>query len=317
MKNVALVLVCGCSIAALRLTKYCRTRPSSAPTVTPVDGWLLKKYLYPITYDMLYIPLMSTLVRLATCPNGYVQIVLPSGATCACIDHFGYFWVVGFTGFLVLYIAALRYKLYTEPLATTMDFRFQTSFQIIMVMARTLNPIVSMLVSQLDIEQHPAIGSGIALGFLFCMTLLFCYNYKVQPCIGSGRLPNNIRALTFSSAMYASLIVLAFIGASAPITDLYYALTPLPLLWLTVWRLNNRRALQFHIPDKSILGLLSDASSSTSRAVGTIAALYMDPSKLHPSDLAAVVNGIEKIAQGKELHTRVYALRILWFLHLE
>ncbi|KDO20329.1 hypothetical protein SPRG_21423, partial [Saprolegnia parasitica CBS 223.65] len=133
----------------------------------------------------------------------------------------------------------------------------------------------------------------------------------------SGRLPNNIRALTFSSAMYASLVVLAFIGASAPITDLYYALTPLPLLWLTVWRLNNRRALQFHIPDKSILGLLSDATSSTSRAVGTIAALYMDPSKLHPSDLAAVVNYIEKIAQGKDLYTRVYALRILWFLHLE
>ncbi|EQC39954.1 hypothetical protein SDRG_02609 [Saprolegnia diclina VS20] len=305
--NVVLVLLCTTAVLLLWLGKR----------ITPICDLWRKKYLYPMVFDVLYIPLTSTLVRLATCPDGYVQFVLPGGATCACIDHFGYFWGIGLSGFVALYLSALHYKLYTEPLATTMDFRFQTSFQIIMVMARTLNPIVSMLVSQLDIEHHPAIGSGIALGFLLCMTLLFCYNYKVQPCIGSGRLPNNIRALTFSSAMYASLCVLAFVGASAPIRHLYYALTPLPLLWLGVWRLNNRRALQFHIPDKSILGLLSDASSSASRAVGTIAALYMDPSKLHATQLAAVVDSIEKIAQGKELRTRVHALRILWFLHLK
>ncbi|OQR94361.1 hypothetical protein ACHHYP_01448 [Achlya hypogyna] len=306
--NLSLAVLSCCSILVLR---HCRFRSQSR------DYWL-KKYVYPVTFDVLYIPLTSTFVRLATCPEGYPRIALPGGGTCDCVDRFGIFWALGFTGFVALYVAALHYKMHIEPLATTMDFRFQTSFQIIMVMARTLNPIVSMLVSELNLRQHQATGILIAFGFFGCMGFLFTYNHKVQPCIGSGRLPNNIRALTFSSAMYSTVATFAFVVRPTAIVNLYYSLVPLPVLWIIMWRRNDRRATQFHIADKSILGLLCD-SSPQSKAVGTIAALYMDPAKLHPNDYCALVTQIGEIAKPTRTHdlvTRIYALRILWFCHI-
>ena len=50
---------------------------------------------------------------------------------------------MGLFGFVILYASSLYYKMFIEPLGTTMDFRFETSFQIIMVMARTRTFIVA------------------------------------------------------------------------------------------------------------------------------------------------------------------------------
>ncbi|OQR94344.1 hypothetical protein ACHHYP_01450 [Achlya hypogyna] len=307
--NLVLAIACAFSILSLR----------RCHRVSLKHEVLLKKYAYPMTFDVFYIPLVSTFVRLTTCPHGYPHITLPDGSSCECIDRFGVFWSVGFVGFVLLYTSALHYKMYIEPYSATMDFRFQTSFQIIMVMARTLNPIVSMLVSDWDLALHRRDAILMAVGFLACISFLFVYNYKAQPCIGSGRIPNNIRALSFSSSIYTTVCVVGFLFVSAPVSQLYYSLAPLPLIWVAAWYGNDRRARNYHVPDLSIMELLRDYSTRC-KTVGTIAALYMDPLKLHAVHYSAIIAQLENIckrSRSKELLCRAYALRTLWFCHIE
>ena len=102
-------------------------------------------------------------------------------------------------------------------------------------------------------------------------------------------------------------------------TSLYFALTPLPLLWVLAWRHNTRRALHYHIPQLSILDLLCEPSPQA-KTVGTIAALYVDATKLHPLELDAILAQLTRLAKRsrtKELLCRAYAIRILWFAHIK
>ncbi|KDO25801.1 hypothetical protein SPRG_08744 [Saprolegnia parasitica CBS 223.65] len=306
--NLGVVVFCGSVVLVLRVGASARNQTK----------WL-RRYAYPLVFDTLYIPLVATLVRLGTCPTEFSHIALPNGATCDCVDAFGFFWAAGLTGFLLLYASALYYKMHIEPLATTMDFRFQPSFQIIMVMARTLNPILSMLVSDLDLRARRGIALLMGLGFLCCFVLLLVYTYTTQPCIGSGLLPNNIRFLSFSSAVYTTLVVLVVLVANADTTSLYIALTPLPLLWVLAWRHNTRRALHYHIPQQSILDLLCEPSPQA-KTVGAIAALYVDATKLHPLELEPILAQLTRLAKrsrNKELLCRAFAIRILWFAHIK
>ncbi|KDO25800.1 hypothetical protein SPRG_08743 [Saprolegnia parasitica CBS 223.65] len=243
----------------------------------------LRRFGYPLVFDLLYIPFISTCTRLATCPRGYVHLSLPGGATCDCLDRFGIFWAVGFAGFLLLYSSALHYKMYIEPTGTTMEFRFQRGFQVIMVMARTLNPILSMRANDSVFTQNHTITVLAMLAFLVGVLFLLVYSYRIQPCIGSGRIPNNIRVLSFASSLYTA---------------------PLPIVWLAAWNLNARRATHYHIPHLSILELLQMPSSQC-KLVGTIAALHVDATK------------IAKFSRSGELLCRAYAIRVLWFCHIE
>ncbi|EQC29460.1 hypothetical protein SDRG_12708 [Saprolegnia diclina VS20] len=218
---------------------------------------LLHEYVYPITLDVLYIPLMFTFLRLTTCPDDVrYRIALPGGITCQCIDWFGLYSSVGLVSFVLMYAGALRFKIYIEPLSTSMDFEFQSGYQIIMVMARTIDPLVAMLVNSLDLKTHVSQAVSILLAYLAVMLLLLVYSYKTQPCIGSGRVPNNIRVLSFSCAIYATLCGLMHLAVGGPHNNLYYALAALPGVGGLSWVINSRRARHFHIPDVSILTLL-------------------------------------------------------------
>ncbi|OQR94661.1 hypothetical protein THRCLA_08132 [Thraustotheca clavata] len=284
----------------------------------PAFGELaIHHFIYPLVLDVFYIPLVSTFLRLATCPEGFEHIALPGGATCACIDRFGIFWAFGLIGFVIIYVSSLHYKMYIEPLSTTMDFRFQQGYQLVMVMARTVNPIFEMLLATMDVSIHPYKASCIALGLIACSATLLVYSYKTQPCIGSGRVPNNIRVLTYSSSIYSNLCVITYLGTGSLI-GLYSSLTPLPFISLIAWKINNKRASRFHIPDLSILQLLHD-SSPQANIVGTIAALYMDATKVRRRDHEGIINQLERFAQTNilSLLCRTYAIRTLWFCHVE
>ncbi|OQS01360.1 hypothetical protein ACHHYP_01205, partial [Achlya hypogyna] len=278
------------------------------------DEARLMRFAYPITFDVFYTTIVATFLRLGTCPPGYDHIALPGGATCECLSRYGIYWAVGFAGFVSIYSSALYYKTYIEPLATTVDFRFQTSFQIIMVMA--LNPIVSMLVNAMDLQQSPTVAVVITIGLLVCASFLLFYTFRTQPCIGSGRIPNNIRVLSFSSAIYTSLCVLVLVPTQGSMWHLYYALIPLPLLWLSAWHINNRRALLYHIPDLSILELLKETSAQAV-VVGAIAAFHVDVTRLPVRDYDALIIRLNALAKDSEPLCRIYAIRTLWFCHLE
>ncbi|RQM24671.1 hypothetical protein B5M09_000427 [Aphanomyces astaci] len=277
---------------------------------------ILKKALYPITFDLFFIPTTTLLARIGTCPEGFAHIALASGATCECVDQFGGFWAIGFGGFVLLYCSAMYYKMHIEPHGTTMDFRFQTSFQIMMAMARTVNPIVSILVVLLNVHIYPARATPIACAFLIMVTYLLVYSYKTQPCIGSGRIPNNIRVVSFSSSVYSSVCVFLFCVTGTSISSLYYSLVPLPVVWLVAWTINDRRAKLFYIPYRPIVDLLVMPEARPQLA-GVIAALYADPMKIRSEDYLLIVTRLYSIARSSdaEPQSRTHALRTLWFLH--
>ncbi|RHY16488.1 hypothetical protein DYB25_000529 [Aphanomyces astaci] len=276
---------------------------------------ILKKALYPITFDLFFIPTTTLLARIGTCPEGFAHIALASGATCECVDQFGGFWAIGFGGFVLLYCSAMYYKMHIEPHGTTMDFRFQTSFQIMMAMARTVNPIVSILVVLLNVHIYPARATPIACAFLIMVTYLLVYSYKTQPVI-SGRIPNNIRVVSFSSSVYSSVCVFLFCVTGTSISSLYYSLVPLPVVWLVAWTINDRRAKLFYIPYRPIVDLLVMPEARPQLA-GVIAALYADPMKIRSDDYLLIVTRLYSIARSSdaEPQSRTHALRTLWFLH--
>ncbi|OQR99490.1 hypothetical protein ACHHYP_20243 [Achlya hypogyna] len=278
------------------------------------DG-VLEKYVYPVSFDVLYIPIISTFIRLGTCPIDMEHLPLANGATCECADRLGIFWLIGVAGFAFHYCGALHHKMNIEPLATTMDFRFQPSYQFFMVMARTLSPIVSILVINMDASRTDTIV--ISLLLLACWAFLLVYSYNTQPCIGSGREPNNIRILTFSSAFYTTLCALGVLSTTASLDTLLYSLIPLPVVWAGAWRINSRRATRFHIPKVSIQELLRSESSNI-KLVGTIAALYMNPKKVPDRDYDPIIVQLRRLAAtAPEPLCRIHALRTLWFCHIE
>lgn len=75
--------------------------------------------------------------RIALCMHGAQYIALPDGSTCECLDRYPYFAIVGAIGFTSLYVGGLRYRAEEQHLSNTKDLRFQTSFQIVMVLARS------------------------------------------------------------------------------------------------------------------------------------------------------------------------------------
>ncbi|OQS00746.1 hypothetical protein ACHHYP_02822 [Achlya hypogyna] len=291
---------------------------------------LVRQSIYPITFDVLYIPITSTLLRVAICPNGDDRIVFLASTSCDCVDRYGVVWAVGSFGFILIYSCAVYYKMYIEPLATTMDFRFETSFQITMVMARTrykglpqkscvVNPLLSLLADSVGLESHGHLAIPMTLAFLGSLTFLLITAYKMQPCIGSGRIANNIRVLSFSSSSYTTLCVLGFLVSQSSITNLYVALSPLPIVWATAWSVNDRRARLFHIPRLTILELLQERATQA-KTVGAIAALHANPVSIPEVDHEAIVSLLHKtvrLARTGELHCRLYAARLLWFCHIE
>ncbi|OQS02062.1 hypothetical protein THRCLA_05536 [Thraustotheca clavata] len=299
--NVALTLI---SILVVIVLRQLRCR----------DEVVLERYVYPTVFDLFYIPIASTLLRMGTCPPDYQHTVLPGGITCDCVDHFGIFWAIGFIGFIALYWSALQYKMYIEPQGKTIDFHFQPSFQFVTVMARTLDPIAAILVDTMDSSRGGAMV--IVFVLLIVSTLLLIYSYKSQPCIGSGRVPNNLRVVTFSSAIYTALIVLGVLMCQGSLTDLYYLIIPLPLIWIVSWHVNSKRADCYHIPGVAIHHLL-EHSSEQAQTVGAIAALHMDPQNVHHRYYHRIIVQLEKLAMSSTPHCRLYAIRTLWFCHIE
>ncbi|KDO18802.1 hypothetical protein SPRG_15889 [Saprolegnia parasitica CBS 223.65] len=121
--NVAMTLFGGIAMLVFHPFKPCHI--------------FLERIVHPLALDLLYIPMVATFLRLGTCPVDVEHVALPGGIVCDCVDHFGYFWALGLISFVLLYCGALHHKMHVEPRATTMDFRFQPSYQFFIVMART------------------------------------------------------------------------------------------------------------------------------------------------------------------------------------
>ena len=110
--------------------------------------------------------------------------------------------------------------------------------------------------------------------------LLLSYSYTFQPCIGSGLFVNNIRVLVFSSSTYVGLAtLLELLFDITQENDALLLLLPLPLVWISSWCINSKRAIKFHVPRASISNLLI-SNPYRVRVVGAIAALHLNATQV-------------------------------------
>ncbi|OQR83377.1 hypothetical protein ACHHYP_14769 [Achlya hypogyna] len=261
--NLGLALVCGSIIAILHRWKQ--------------YGEILERLVYPVAFDLLYIPITATFLRLGTCPMRLEHLELLNSFTCDCVNHFGIFWGVGLLCFALHYCGALHHKMVLEPLATTVDFRFPPKYQFLIVVARSVGPMAALLVMNVGAGRDGVLA--VLCCMLFISWYLLAYSYNLQPCIGSGRGPNNIRVVTFASSLYTTLCSIGIVATSGTLYTLLLTLAPLPLVWTQAWRTNSRRATKFHIPNVPIMQLLLHSSSMIS-TVGAVAALHVSPSNV-------------------------------------
>ena len=247
------------------------------------DTFFKLKILFPLLYDLLFMSITSTFARMAVCLNGPQYLVLWDGSTCSCLNRYPLFAAIGALGFSVIYFGALEYKSEVEQRGEGLNFRYQPSFQILMVCARASNPFFSALVSMAVLYPSGDIGGIlIACIYLVMVVMLLKHSYQYQPCMGSGLIPNNIRALSFSSSAYLtlSIIIVGILKIIFPALDekVYYilmaVLSLLPMVWILAWKFNSKRAIIFHIPRCPISELL-DSNEERVVYTGTIAALHV------------------------------------------
>lgn len=144
---------------------------------------------------------------------------------------------------------------------------------------------------------------------------LLTYSYTFQPCIGSGLVLNNIRVLAFSSSTYvglATLIVLLFNWTSETALIL---LIPLPILWISVWVFNTKRARKFHVPRINISELLRSSREHV-RIVGAIAALHVSAVKISEREQSKIIQNLTLMVvnSNKDPIVKMHAARTLWHL---
>ena len=152
--------------------------------------------------------------------------------------------------------------------------------------------------------------------FITIHGLLLIYSYRFQPCIGSGLFVNNIRVLVFSSSTYVGLAtLLELLCAVTHKNDALLLLLPLPLVWISAWCINSKRAVKFHVPRASISNLLI-SNPYRVRVVGAIAALHLNATQVTSEEASRIILHLSQRLEDKkeESLVRIYVARTLWHL---
>ncbi|CAK4079395.1 unnamed protein product [Aphanomyces euteiches] len=271
----------------------------------------------PLVFDTLYIVSAVLFVNLATSSVDLMALLaLPCSSRC---------WLHALAGLIcltTLYLSALSYKSRLQGQIDGIRFGFSPRNATIFTIARTAIALLyASSISLLPSMSRPGLYK--TLGGLqgAAMLLLWCYNYVVQPCYGSGALFNNLRSVALAASFYLSLVVLSlgvmddvFQASYAPWTG---ALASFPCILLLAGIVNAKRAALVHLPELSI----PQALSSPDMRVKTTAALTLTLIDLNEWTREAVVTSLCKLdnfetAPHDDLDGRgmAYSLLAVWKL---
>ncbi|EQC25565.1 hypothetical protein SDRG_16583 [Saprolegnia diclina VS20] len=285
---------------------------------------LRAKVLLPCLYDALYLVYMYAILGILSCAEPLDGFVV-AGATCACGDRV---WPTAGAGALVFslfYLTALVYKVQLTDEVFATQFRYQTSFSSLMTMTRTaccLQYMTATLLLSRDSGVHKTsinLIFGCVNGFI--MACLLRYNYRYQPCLGSGRFPNSLRSLSFSTSCYVSY-VLVLVELIAPSNGTKTVVVGIacacyPLIAVILWRVNSKRANYFHIPSLPLVELLSHSNYRV-RTVAVVSVVLEDHTKWRAQQLLHIVTLLQQcllVPAGVEGGLLVaYTCQALWHL---
>ncbi|CAK4710671.1 unnamed protein product [Aphanomyces euteiches] len=255
------------------------------------------KVLLPITFDACYVVFLYALLDVITCDDSMDKFVFQDGSTCACTDRVWYLSAPATVLFAVMYISALMYRVHLSEDVFGVRFRYPMSFSFLMTFLRTgccllYMTVMSVVQTSGDFAAMPA---GVVHFFIFAALLR--HNYRLQPCLGSGLFPNNLRSLSFATSCWWSLaLVLATLTSSSHVIPLVFlALYPFGVVWL--WRVNSKRARQYHIQNQPLTEALQDPNLR----VRTVAAVSVTLEDHHRWTSAEVSQIMELLQQCLEV----------------
>ncbi|KDO21339.1 hypothetical protein SPRG_13656 [Saprolegnia parasitica CBS 223.65] len=292
--------------------------------------WLRKCHLRrpklggPILYDMFFMTFAYTLVNVVGCTNGLDSVALGDNVTCASPERYWMVCSLGLVVFGCFFWGTLKYKKQLASDVYAVSFRFQASFDAMMTCTRTICALTVITVEKaLLVLDMWLVAVLFGLLNLVHFGALLRYNYKCQPCLGVGLVPNNLRALSFATSCYTTLVSLVISmlqiarhpaeAGTAEWTVFFVAIGLYPAVAVTVWRWNRRRAVLFQVPNLSLLDALQHESDRV-RAIAAVT-VTLETAERDADTLQAILLALNDTLWPPEaVFAPAYACQAMWFL---
>ncbi|KDO21338.1 hypothetical protein SPRG_13655 [Saprolegnia parasitica CBS 223.65] len=273
----------------------------------------------PFLYDTVFMTFMYAIIDVTGCSNNLDEVSF-GGQSCANPSLYWIFFGLGITVFSVFFWGTLLYKKRLADDVYAVRFRFQTAFNALMT---------SCALGFYTIEKALLVFDAwmVIFGFSAINLILFgsllCYNYRCQPCLGVGYFPNNLRALSFGTSCYTTLVLclVTLLGhwtANQKLTLVVVQISAglYPLIAVGLWRWNSRRAKDYEVPNLDLLASLSHDCVRV-RAIAAVSVTLENDARCD-TEIQAIVARLSAILTYPMHHETAYAIayacQALWFL---
>ncbi|KAH9051777.1 hypothetical protein Ae201684P_020232 [Aphanomyces euteiches] len=291
----------------------------------------LQKVILPLAYDTGFTTFTYAIIDIGACSNKMDELNFAGGSSCADPKVYWYFALIAVISFGILFWRTLLYKMHFSDQVFAVRFRFQTSYYSLMTFCRTACCLLFITTQKLILyvdDKLVYLVTGVANFIIFY--LLFRYNYKNQPCLGVGKLLNNLRSLSFATSCYFStyLVIISLVNIVAEkskrnaIAESQWVWSWIvcgiyPFFGVTVWYINGRRAQTFEIPDMTLEQALAHPNGRI-KAVAAVSLTLENQSEWtdeYRSKLVRLLYGnLYESVHSEQGMTLVYTCQAMWTL---
>ncbi|EQC35155.1 hypothetical protein SDRG_07387 [Saprolegnia diclina VS20] len=277
----------------------------------------------PFLYDTVFMTFMYAIIDVAGCSND-LDAVSFGGQSCADPSLYWIFFGLGVMVFSAFFWGTLLYKKRLADDVYAVRFRFQTAFNALMTCTRTACALGFYTIEKalLVFDAWIVIFGFSAINLVLFGSLLY-YNFRCQPCLGVGYFPNNLRALSFGTSCYTTLVlclVTLLVHWTADRTlglwVVQIAAGLYPLVAAGLWRWNSHRAKDYEVPNLDLLASLSHDCIRV-RAIAAVSVTLENDARCD-TEIQAIVVGLNDTLIFAMHHETAYAIayacQAMWFL---
>ncbi|ETV98297.1 hypothetical protein H310_09008 [Aphanomyces invadans] len=312
---------------------------------------VLTHVIRPLVYDTGYTTILYAIIDIGACSSDMDSLTFPDGSTCAHPERYWHFVVVASMSFAVFFwrtsacldddargvghcldkLGTLLYKMHFSDQVFAVRFRFQTSYYTLMTYCRTACCLFFITIQKfiLYVDDNLVYVAAALVNFAM-FYLLLRYNYKHQPCLGVGKLLNTLRSVAFAMSCYFSVYLGALsvyhIARGTPIDKdlasaegvVSWCVLAMSFVFLgVVWRINDRRASLFEIPNMSLEKAL-DHPNHRVKAVAAVSLTLEDQSqwsvKYKANLVAKLHDNLNVLDHDDRDMTLLYTCQAMWTL---
>ncbi|OQR89403.1 hypothetical protein THRCLA_09758, partial [Thraustotheca clavata] len=282
------------------------------------------KVLLPCLCDVMYLFYIYAIQDVITCASPLDKFAFPDGTTCACENRIWMAALFGTLLFSIFYVGTLIYKLRASDDIFANRFRYQTSFSSLMTITRTaccLQYIEAKSILTQNVSLKIPIFLVCSIFNLCMMSMLLHYNYRFQPCLGSGMFPNNLRSLSFMTSIWVTFLLFLITLVDNSLARQIFigiAIALYPVVAGCLWYLNSKRARHFNIPNLPLLASLAHENYRV-RTVAVVSIVLEEHSKWQRAELMRITHLLEACiklpADAENGLLAAYTYQALWNLY--